>query len=301
MVKVQHGWQSHSISELEQMTSNQGSPISAGPDHARHHAFPVANSPPAILPGLLQSPAGTMRMPDYGNTSPKKDINTSPGGDYQGDLDYAPPRPQVGASYESFWREHEGVNIPRALQTGRSLTEGPSLAPPVDILPRNSHTESKKIHPPPLNTNNLHNAQGWLHSGSSDLPATPPPKRTTKIRTPSQQAAVEKDAVETLLFMSSPGNSGYHPPAALPGTPLRKGYVPPSSQSDQPGIVAREDARHRIGQPRAPFSASQNPSRSRRALSDADLNKMLDEMPDTSSSDDEDPQHQRMLLNPVFR
>lgn len=301
MVKVQHGWQSHSISELEQMTSNQGSPISAGPDHARHHAFPVANSPPAILPGLLQSPAGTMRMPDYGNTSPKKDINTSPGGDYQGDLDYAPPRPQVGASYESFWREHEGVNIPRALQTGRSLTEGPSLAPPVDILPRNSHTESKKIHPPPLNTNNLHNAQGWLHSGSSDLPATPPPKRTTKIRTPSQQAAVEKDAVETLLFMSSPGNSGYHPPAALPGTPLRNGFASTTSQKAQSDIVAHDWPGTGTGKPYGPFSASKQQPHSRKTLSDADMNKMLDELPDTSSSDDEDPQHQRPSQNPIFR
>ncbi|PGH16859.1 hypothetical protein AJ79_01503 [Helicocarpus griseus UAMH5409] len=32
-----------------------------------------------------------------------------------------------------------------------------------------------------------------------------------KLRTPSQNALMEKDAIETLLFMSSPENSGYHP------------------------------------------------------------------------------------------
>lgn len=53
--------------------------------------------------------------------------------------------------------------------------------------------------------------------GSTTTPAAPMPtpagqssRPVIKQRTPSQNALMEQDAIETLLFMSSPENSGYH-------------------------------------------------------------------------------------------
>jgi hypothetical protein len=43
-----------------------------------------------------------------------------------------------------------------------------------------------------------------------------PVRPAPKLRTPSQTAAQEADAVETLLFMASPNNSGHHPPSFTP-------------------------------------------------------------------------------------
>ncbi|EEH05897.1 conserved hypothetical protein [Histoplasma capsulatum G186AR] len=46
---------------------------------------------------------------------------------------------------------------------------------------------------------------------SSITASTTTTRPVPKQRTPSQNALMEKDAIETLLFMSSPENSGYHP------------------------------------------------------------------------------------------
>ncbi|RMZ84993.1 hypothetical protein DV738_g327, partial [Chaetothyriales sp. CBS 135597] len=69
-----------------------------------------------------------------------------------------------------------------------------SLAPPADIRP------GSRRRPSP---NDAFAVQ--------DLAASPSVRPSTSRRTPSQNAAMEADAVETLLFMASPNNSGYHP------------------------------------------------------------------------------------------
>ncbi len=86
---------------------------------------------------------------------------------------------------------------------------------------------------------------------------------------------MEKDAVETLLFMSSPGNSGYHPPREMPGTPLRAAAKRVefadgvTTSSDDEDVVATN-----INKP---------------GLSHEDeMDRMLDDMVDEDSSDDED-------------
>jgi len=66
-----------------------------------------------------------------------------------------------------------------------------ALAPPANIVPRSSQHRRR---PTP-------NMQ--VQTGSQ-----PAPRPAVKHRTPSQNAAMEADAVETLLFMASPNNSG---------------------------------------------------------------------------------------------
>lgn len=75
-----------------------------------------------------------------------------------------------------------------------------ALAPPLDILPGSRRRPTPNApyhgtHGPQIQTRHLHSS-----------------RPTTSQRTPSQNAAMEADAVETLLFMASPNNSGYNPP-----------------------------------------------------------------------------------------
>ena len=74
------------------------------------------------------------------------------------------------------------------------------LAPPLDIMPGSRRRPTPNaayhtVHGPQIQARHLHSSR--------------PP---TGQRTPSQNAAMEADAVETLLFMASPNNSGYNPP-----------------------------------------------------------------------------------------
>ena len=267
MVKVQHGWQGHSISELEQMTSQQGSPISAtsgtGSDDIRFAQSPGRSTPKQNNHHLLTNP--NLEIPNLSNW---QQAPSEPPG--------STTSSQAG-TYEAFWREHSSSATSRLPLTQSNLPSGPTLAPPVDILQRNRHAESGNRQPPPLRTN------GLVQLRANIAPSTPQRRPGTGIRTPSQQAAVEKDAVESLLFMSSPGNSGYYPPnnpltATSPRTTGLPGNGTPRSDRDR--FHPRADGNNAVESMKATGSA--------RPLSDHDIDKLLDEMPDDSSDDDDD-------------
>lgn len=160
MVKVQNGWQSHTLTELESLTSAPTSPLTSSLRSPR-------SRPTSSSTTLADRP------PSQPHHHPGLDYPTSP-------------------TYESFWRDHSDSH--------------PSLAPPADIHPR----RPAHAHPPRIHTS--------MHASPYASPSTP---TTPKPRTPSQNAAMEKDAVETLVFMSSPKNSGFQRGNAL-GTPLRR-------------------------------------------------------------------------------
>ncbi|KAK5943805.1 hypothetical protein PMZ80_003086 [Knufia obscura] len=102
-----------------------------------------------------------------------------------------------------------------------------ALAPPANIVSRASQQRRR---PPP-------NMQ-------VQTAGQPPARPTVKHRTPSQSAAMEADAVETLLFMASPNNSGsahhssqFSPVTSAPSvhhfpsqtSPLRNTFSAPTS------------------------------------------------------------------------
>jgi len=292
MVKVQNGWQSHNINELEFMTSNQASPTSALSDQRQPYDSLLVNELAVERSRNMQPSCAAIAPREYDRASAEK--TRVPACNFekleqQGHSMHQLPPTQIGASYESFWREHEGSSTLKHHGAKSPPLGGPSLAPPVDITPRNARrADSAGRQPPPLHTRGLHSAGSQATPFLSTLPATPPPKRTPKFRTPSQQAAVEKDAVETLLFMSSPGNSGHHPPATLSGAPLRSGLAPQASQNDHLGTIGMNGNLGHDTRPGGIDTFSPRASWSKYTLSDAEIDKMLDEMPEMSSSDEDE-------------
>ena len=99
---------------------------------------------------------------------------------------------------------------------------------------------------------------------------------------------MEKDAVESLLFMSSPGNTEYHPLAAPSGTLLRNDLTPQGAYALHHGLPASNEGQGNLNISLS-TSDQQRPTL-KRSLVDSRVDKMLDEMPDTSSSEDGDPQ-----------
>ncbi|KAJ5773896.1 hypothetical protein N7457_008792 [Penicillium paradoxum] len=111
----------------------------------------------------------------------------------------------------------------------------PKLAPPVDIISSNGHNQRRRPNPnaiskpssnSPISRHRRHhsnqdngfsrslNSSSFLASGAPSLSSythapTSTPNGFYRPRTHSQNTLMEQDAIETLMFMSSPENSGY--------------------------------------------------------------------------------------------
>jgi hypothetical protein len=228
MVKVQNGWQTRSLDEVESLAS--------------------------------QSPRSTV-----------SGFQTSL------DIQVLSPRMAMARKYQRESSESESSDSTVALES-RGLVNGfaspqsasrRALAPPVDIVP------GARRRPTP---NAAYHAINGTHSQSRTLHSTRPPNNQ---RTPSQNAAMEADAVETLLFMASPSNSGYNPP----------------SQASQESILRSTQILSSQTSPlRTQFSQTSVTSPKRVAFSDvgqgasglnkaALIDRMLDELSDDSDGE----------------
>ena len=283
MVKVQNGWETRNINDLEtHITSTQASPISTTSTLRQPYEFSrpgSSSTQPDRSSGLMQlsERSTTTATPEHLSTAPHHHVGTA-------GLDYAYPQPSSatqsppsansGRTYESFWREHSHPNnVARPIASAKPTT--PSLAPPVDITPRiaaRRTNASSQQQAPRLNNITVTNAH--------TMPTTPPP---SQVRTPRQNTAEDIDAIETLVFMSSPKNSGYHP------NPQRANQ---SNQSSMPKTPLRQHIESFV-EKRAGFPLEQETDLSPgggapRFQSEADIDRMLDEMSDGSSSSGED-------------
>ena len=272
-VKVQHGWENHSISELERMTSNQGSPLSASPHTARGYDTPPAHYSPVDHSLTARGPrqVSTNTPPEYNYSSPPRLGATRSSGNLSQSLAASRtttiPIAQPNETYEQFWQSHSNNTIPQTRGPTLPSPNVPSLAPPVELSSRTAAATKQK--PPPLHTN---------QQFPGHLPSTPPPRGNVlaKMRTPSQQAAVEQDALEGLLSMNSPANS--QNPLPTGRAPIRS---PLQGQAAVPTVVLNGIIN----------STSLGPMQKTcvpRELTDDEINKMLDEMPESSSSDEDD-------------
>lgn len=283
MIKVQNGWQSRNLDELEIITFQQGSPASvASPRRALGSPrTSISNSRPSSS-GIVDSAERTTAPLAY-MYPPKRMYTGSTNSIHDGTI-HGQAFDQPGHSYEAFWREHSSTTSARHTSASSPPKHGPSLAPPLDLQPRNQRRSTlTQPHPPPLCISDLHSVQ--LHSAGSPssamsiIPATPSPKRLRAIRTPSQKAAMEKDAVETLLFMSSPGNSDYHAPTHKPSA---------SFGNHLRGLPERADFASTVHDQRANRPTRAGFLDPEKLHTEDDIDQLLDQMPDVNSSSDDE-------------
>ncbi|KAF1361508.1 hypothetical protein EJ07DRAFT_111277, partial [Lizonia empirigonia] len=195
MVKVQNGWEKQSLDELEEVHSQRGSPNSA-PEGSRA-AF---ESPSAMdyrrRPSTISDDSDRMIM------SPASD----------------PLRSR--ALNPAYWRSTNKPAMNAAANlisiTGGNANLGLAPAPEFETGRRR---RSSTTHPPPSLLGSVQRKHTSDFGAGPRVPTTP---RAGILRMPSQQA--EKDAVDTLLFMSSPKNSQYFPHSSQAGqSSLREG------------------------------------------------------------------------------
>ncbi|KAL8938319.1 MAG: hypothetical protein Q9216_003957 [Gyalolechia sp. 2 TL-2023] len=272
MFKVQNGLQLYSLNEIEVMARPKASSSSTLPQLQR----PVASP---------QSPTSHLKRPSKGLQA----IRGSPPGPrtaYESLETSCPPSfHRADIADGVILQNHATPAIQKPNSALHSPYRRPALEPPVDILPRNARsTYAHNAKLPSLNTNGIlrkGTVDALLPSHQSTTPTTPPRRPAATMRTPSQKAAMEKDAVETLMFMSSPGNSGHHPvsygttspvPNLTVTSPKRIGFAPVMNRTNLQSPYMKQ------------------PLKPAKLATAADIDRALDEMPDHySSSDDESP------------
>ena len=284
MVKVNNGWQSNTIDEVESLASQKGSPASS--TSTLHGRLNLLTSPRTAIANLQGQ---TNSMP--ATQAPIADFDLYSRSD------------QPSRTYESFWRDHSTTSYPSQRHSSHAQVTSPpskSLAPPADIrpTPTSRRSDAPKFGKPPTIPGQ--------RSNSPYLNAAPrTPHRTdfrdgTSIQTPTQKTIQEQDAIETLLFMSSPGNSGNmghtFPPPRTQGSPqqspLRAEFnvhargaqgrrvefeAPPPSRSTESSETGGAEYRSKmrskaVGRDRARGEA---------------IDRLLDEMGDSSSDEDD--------------
>lgn len=302
MVKVNNGWTSNSIDEVETLASQAGSPASST----------------STLQGrrnLISSPRtniASFQGQSSNRSAPNQDFELYSKGDH------------ASRTYESFWREHSSTSTTsyhRQQSQGISIASPRStklsLAPPADIHPSTNprRSESASFSKPPnipgKTSSDLSQYSQRSFNSPTPTPHTPIRGNSNNnrfqdgpsgIRTPTQKTIQEQDAIETLLFMSSPGNSGnmghnFPPPnrsqSSPQHSPLRTEFSPhirniPLDGRHRPNFGGRPDA-NANGVGGGPYNAARakmhNMGKNDRAREEA-LDQLLDEMGDSSSDEE---------------
>ncbi|KAH9889687.1 hypothetical protein F4778DRAFT_386779 [Xylariomycetidae sp. FL2044] len=199
MVKVNNGWQGHSIDEVESLASQAASPTSSS--------------------STLYGRNGASASPRLALGSERKRASST----------VTSPVTRQPSNYPyDFSRTDNSSRVPPAISP---ISQVPTLAPPAPIQPRQS------AQPNPRRNSNVKYTPAYLshpHHASPHSPAQPSPLQSTpgqsSMRTHQvdpilfspHQNVREQEALETLMFMSSPGNSA------------NMKHNLPSSQTSQP-------------------------------------------------------------------
>lgn len=289
MVKVNKGWESLPIYEVESLASQSGSPTPSNSTiNGRRNTIASPRATIASLQGLSAA-------------SPKPHPTTAaPAGSQESASDGQPS----SRTYESFWREQSQRQIGLSASLSSPSSSQVSLQPSAELSSasrtqpnyRRSPMKSSKPHMlSAASSSDL--SQSSLSSGGA-APNTPaqdakPPQRGDSVlQTPTQKSLQEQDAIETLLFMSSPGNPMLNnfPGAQSQGSrmqsPLKTEFGAQGTsdgKSDESSVTprayetgtARYRGRRRIGVV------------GKGRLGDDELDRMLDTMGNEDSSDDE--------------
>ncbi|KAK5121610.1 hypothetical protein LTR85_004782 [Meristemomyces frigidus] len=172
MAKVQNGWEHKSIAEVEQLAAHKMSPNRHGMSHVDYSQRPVSA-------GLSN---GTARLSMYELQS-------------QGALDgtTSPPSKRRSGTYTSF------MTSPR--QPGSGFGVAPNLQPPADIRPTTGQRQYYSAAPSSQNSNYSN------YNTAMSPPRTPingQSRRPPTLRTDTQTAEAERDALQALFQLGSP-------------------------------------------------------------------------------------------------
>ena len=272
MLKVQNGWQDRTIEEVESLASRQSSMAPSTPGPLQNQGSPGSEGPYSKRPEVVQFPKCSSRplandkpfSHDHGRFPP-----THHGTSSRHALLYPNPQPSRSVQHQRV-RSRDGP----VYQGNHNPAEVRRLAPAFDSPPRDARRVAQS-NPPRLNTNIVSNLSNHSMAStlSSNPPSTPPPRPASLAKSPSCTTPMEQDAIETLLTMSSPGNSQHGPRYGhLPGSPLRNHFRAPE---------------RRVGF--AGYNLAQPPSQPPRVRlrTDEDVDRYLDEMSKDNESSDE--------------
>ncbi len=200
MLKVQHGWENRTLDELEVATSQRASPLLSTPGAGRSQHN--SDSPRG------RGPSAVSDTSDQYFHSPGAYSSRRPSSSHAAN----------GAhSYTASAALHAATGVSYA-----PSSSAPALAPAPDIVsgPRSRRSNSTRV--PPMLSSLQYPTPQTSRLTEPRTPTSVP--RQGILRMPSQQA--EKDAVDSLLFMSSPQNSAYlaHTSSAQP-SPLRAEFA----------------------------------------------------------------------------
>lgn len=275
------------IDEVESLASQQGSPAKSSASTLNGGRNPITSPRTAIA--NIQSQSRSI----YGGMSgslPSSKRERSLNDDGQ------PTR-----TYESFWAQ-QGHKTAPGITTSQSGK--PSLAPSVDItsITQSSNVRRLQSHhhsnPPALHEQVSGCSETSQRSNGTPTPQTPAKTMNPehRIQTPSQKSVQEQDAIETLLFMSSPGNTGNinHTFPPIQGvssqlqSPLRMEFASqsrglPGRRVEFRGVPERSDGSDtsRLSGDDTRFKGSF------KKLRDDEIDQLLDSVADPESSDDE--------------
>ncbi len=240
MVKVQNGWESNTLEEIESLASQHDSPRSSHTTTSFASRHLSSHAPRTNLTG-----AGRRR----GSSSVSNEAFPAP----------------AGGSFV----DREAGKRSQQQRTGKG-SRTRALAPPADIV----QGVRRRPHP----ANRLPHGYRPVNSQVSTGP---------KQRTASQNAAMEADAVETLLFMASPGNSGHNPSTK---GPMASSARMSASNSSQPSPSKSNFPAQEIlmSPPRRVAFTGLSDSRPKNADASTqhDIDRMIDDMDDESSDSD---------------
>ena len=304
MVKVQNGWQDCNIDELETMASQPCSPVSAAAplQRSRKSSHSLILSPGPVRSVLNGSPVQGDGIPGaatrHALLSGLPHSHPSPASKLQILQEtMQPPR-----TYESFWKERSAHRSHPRSPAQAPYRHQPSLAPPADIKSHEAFSSSglNASGQPRVHGKSRSLGSPFKHPSNNNdtaytVPITPPPLSSMKpppMRTPSQNAAMEADAVETLLFMSSPENA--HPRSAaahIPSSRLPTHWprISHDNNQQQRSSLAPANGNGIPTYPKARLQATTSDQNSPRKKRDTrDIDEILDDVVSSSDGDDDD-------------
>ena len=291
MFKVQNGLQSNTIDQVEAITSQKASPSTGNPlSPFSQHKSPnpsgaQVGQPPRQPKALPHQPVLSPGSPSRGPQLPWSPTNVHQQSPSQQNLSNGAPSEGNPGSNPS---DHNGSHRP--------MSGGPSLAPPIDIFRKNRHRPhtANGGHPPRLETGRLYPQNNGLVASpvaSSTGPSTPQRTPASILCTSSQKTSMEQDAVETLMFMSSPGNTGHFSAFHNGTSPLPSRPINSSPKRVGFGSHGRNAKDSGLGKDISPRGSLYNGANGLGRLSTAaEIDRALDAMPangDSSSEDDE--------------